>query len=182
MRKSLGTPLEDFKFTRERKYPCCFFYHELGFSFVGNHQIMDGVSSFNVCQLMFDDGTEFKPISFTYLPIVSELGVIPSIPKYWHKVERRLRYGPDWLTHKDSVTETVYYKHELQHYKRLKSKQTMFASVVVAISIDTLFKIVSVNKLAIAVVVAFDGGKRFNNFGVILCEIDRRKRNETLVQ
>ena len=155
-------------------------YDKKSFTFCGNHQVFDGVSSFNLIHGVFDNGVAFNRFPIHYCPILTETYLLSTIHNYWKPLYRKMNYGPHW---RDGDPTFINRRHDISEYKTLKNSadNLSFTSVVVSKQLDLIFNTISQSSLIVGIVVAFENNTRFNNYGIIIFEMEKRSSNETLL-
>ena len=161
----------------ERFLPFVVFYSSSAICACFNHTVFDGVSAYNLFQCVFDADHAFRPPSFTYVPGVTELMLLPSFAEVVQERRAYLKYDIDV-----DERESIHFRHELAKYKTIKRAspaKVAFPSVVVCEMLRALWQSVRVDALTICVLGALDGGGQFfNNYGIIVCEVRRPGRRE----
>ena len=144
-----------------------------------NHQFLDGVAAFNILEDLFDNDHKFVIKNFKYVPLITELILLPSIPKYWNLNKRFLTYSPSWQV-VGSRAKTFTFQRDLSIFKQSKllsekkcNHRVAFASIIAAFQIVAVFKSSRSTYLTVGLLVAFNSAKRFNNYGVISFKIAR---------
>jgi hypothetical protein len=159
-----------------------FCYNKNSLCFCGNHQFLDGINMYNIMKELFDNDHIIKIPNFYYYPIITELMILPSIRKLINNYKSNLEYYPSWKI-KGSRTRSIDFQIELKKIKKFKKKLKglAFISCTTAFIVKGIFDTTKTNSLSVGILSAFESDKRFNNYGVIIIEIDRKK-NTSLIE
>ena len=164
--------------TKAHFMPFVIFYNNVSICGCFNHSIFDGVAAYNLFQCVFDTDHTFHPPSFMYVPLISEIALVPQVLRFMEERRAFLKYDID-VTHRKSL----HFKHDLAKYKGIKRSspnKVAFPSVVIAEMLQKIFQTVTTDSLSICVLGAIEGdGSFFNNYGVVFCNMRRPKPHET---
>ena len=141
-----------------------------GFIFCGNHLFFDGISSVQFLMNIdtFDNKGELPRLpQFVYIPLLSELKVLTSVPKYYKPSKATLRYSPSMYS--DELPRNINLNIKILPIKEFKRSLggVSFSSTMAAIVCRAIFKSTKLQTVSVGIVVAMKGHQRFNNYGVI---------------
>lgn len=155
------------------------FYTKQGLCLCCQHLFFDGVKAYNHMQEVFDNDHTFGVKMFTYLPIIHEVRLAAGCGQYLAKTQRYLTYDVDY-TQTDEY-RPLRMRHYLSVYKDIKKRcmsKVAFTSVFISKVLYHMFRVTGVTMLSIGVLVGMNSKCRFNNYGVVACEIGRPKKGE----
>lgn len=143
------------------------------------HLFFDGVRAYNLLQEVFDSDHRFGVNMFTYVPLIHELRLAAGCGKYVAETQRYLTYDVDYK--KTNEYRPLRLRHHISVYKDIKKRCTTkvaFASVFIAKMLYHVFRVTGVTILSFGVLVGMNSRCRFNNYGVVTCEMGRPQEDE----
>jgi hypothetical protein len=148
------------------------------FIVVANHTIFDGVNCWLVLSKIFRDVPLWFP-KFSYIPVYSELQMLNGIQhaKVFPKKNLRFDHYREDPDYSHPRVNSMYEKLSLNKVKLLKkaADASFVATMAAVVSMGVFYAHPTVEKLNIALTVAFHSKNRFNNFGVIIVQATRTK-------
>ena len=155
------------------------FYTNRGLCLCCHHLFFDGVKAYNLIQEVFDHDHKFKVENFAYIPLVHEIGLLLNSGHYLFPSQRYLTYDVEYKETSDY--RPLRMRHRLSVYKDIKQRCTTkvaFTSVFISKMLRYIFRSTGVAFLSFGVLVGMNSKCRFNNYGVITCEMSRPGKDE----
>ena len=155
------------------------FYTDRALCLCCQHLFFDGVKAYNLIQDVFDNDHRFAIDPFLYVPLLHELRLFAGCGAYTFPTQRYLTYDVDYT--RSRAYRPLRLRHHLAAYKKVKARCTTkvaFASVVISKMLRHLFRVTGVAFISFGVLVGMNSNCRFNNYGVVVCEVSRPDEGE----
>jgi hypothetical protein len=168
------------RYAADKNMAAIFFYNARSVCICCQHMFLDGVGAYNIVQRFFDDDHRFRIQPFIYIPFVNEAALFLGSFKYWKPTRRYLSYDLSYKTSTEYVA--LRFRHHLAHYKWIKQRCSMkvsFSSVFISKMLRTTFHASNAKMISFGVLVGMNSSQRFNNFGVVTCELGPPMKQET---